>query len=617
MPVNDSAGVGVYLIDKSQRSSVAIGFRSAGAIEADRGLCNTPTLITSDADYVKTFGTPNMSRHGLAAMEAYLLAQRKVPQVLVRAKNPLISSADTPFGAMEFSIEKGKLVVNPQMPARAIESPTEDDKAMLYFKGEGDYCAKDNKNVVVRLSKPLTQSAYAKDGRSVRVQLFDFDGSNHIDNDVQAELAFNPDISNLISATGDFKLDGFLVGSAAGGSGDGSEERHPVKITAFVNGRANTMEFDYSALFDDSPWGMFDKFSQTAKGATDADGNLVIKPSKEEAATTSDPDDYWDISLEYMPGASNDGSGSDAEVQYGTYMLYSGKDGGPQQLNCFGLSISLSATVELPIAQDPTSSRKLAPGFYAFPCGSVTVYSKKDGSGYIARFNISTNLYLKNRSDYMFMGLQNEYWASYYKTYCKDDFVVSMSYDDFDSNYVSMQMDAVMGGSKYLIPKSSVNFGDYTIDYNEDKITTELHYFEGMITENKIPLNNKSYAYSQALQVLLGDNLTRWRCLATPNLGDIMNPADYDSAITASNEATLGISNIGRAAATDVFGNLTGRHGNRFIADYCQYAYRTLAGKRTAVTMACLVADLLNSHYNDGIEARPPFGPNYGQIACW
>ena len=88
MPVNDSAGVGVYLIDKSQRSSVAIGFRSAGAIEADRGLCNTPTLISSEDDYVKTFGTPNMERHGLAAMEAYLLAQRKVPQVLCRAKDP-------------------------------------------------------------------------------------------------------------------------------------------------------------------------------------------------------------------------------------------------------------------------------------------------------------------------------------------------------------------------------------------------------------------------------------------------------------------------------------------------------------------------------------------------
>lgn len=603
MPVNDSAGVGVYLIDKSQRSSVAIGFRSAGAIEADRGLCNTPTLITSDADYVKTFGTPNMSRHGLAAMEAYLLAQRKVPQVLVRAKNPEMLPSDTPFGAMKFTIENGKLVVNTMMPASAIASPVEDDEALLYFKGEGDYCSKEKKNVVVRMSQPITQSAYAKEGRSVRVQLFDFDGANHIDEDVPAELAFNPDVANLISASGDFKLDGFLVGSAAGGSGDGSEGEHPIKITAFVNGRVYRMpEFDYSSLFDEGGWGMFDKFAEAVKGAKYADGKTpVIDPN-------------WDTPLIYTPGVGVEGSGSDESEKYGVYYLYSGKDGGPQKLNCFGLSISLTATVELPIAQDPTSSRKLAPGFYGYPCGNVTV--SKKGDGYVAKFNISTNLYLKNRSTYMYMGEQNEYWASYYQTYCKDDFVVSMSYDDFDSNYVSMQMDAVMGGSKYLVPKSSEIFGDYTIDYENDSLTNELHYFEGMITENKIVGQNKSYAYSQALQVLLGDNLTRWRCLATPNLGDIMNPADYDSAITASNEATLGISNIGRAAATDVFGNLTGRHGNRFIADYCQYAYRTLAGKRTAVTMACLVADLLNSHYNDGIEARPPFGPNYGQIAC-
>lgn len=611
MPINDSAGVGVYLIDKSQRSSVAIGFRSAGAIEADRGLCNTPTLISSEDDYVKAFGTPSMERHGLAAMEAYLLAQRKVPQVLVRAKDPTMLPSDTPFGAMKFTVEDGKLVVNTMLPAIAIASPGEDNEAMLYFKGEGDYCSKERKNVVVRLSQPVTQSAYAKEGRSVRVQLFDFNGSNHIDEDVPAELAFNPDVANLISATGDFKLDGFLVGSAAG-SDAGASGEHPVKITAFVNGRVYNMpEFDYSSLFDGSDWGMFDKFAQAAKGATYADGKPVIKPSKEEAQGS---DDYWDLSLLYSPGENGDGSGSDADEKYGVYYLYSGKDGGPQELNCFGLSISLTATVELPIAEDPTSTRKLAPGFYGYPCGSVTVAKK--GDGYVAKFNISTNLYLKNRNTYMFMGEQNEYWASYYKTYCVNDFVVSMSYDDFDSNYVSMQMDAVMGGSKYLVPKSSEIFGDYTIDYGHDDITNKLHYFEGMIKANTIPMQNKSYAYSQALQVLLGDNLTRWRCLATPNLGDVMNPADYISAITSSNEATLGLSNIGRAAATDVFGNLTGRHGNRFIADYCQYAYRTLAGKRTAVTMACLVADLLNSHYNDGIEARPPFGYNYGQIAC-
>ena len=606
MPINDSAGVGVYLIDKSQRSAVAIGFRSAGAIEADRGLCNTPTLISSEDDYVKTFGTPSMERHGLAAMEAYLLAQRKVPQVLVRAKDPELQPADKPFGAMKLSVEDGKLVVNTMMPASAIESPSGDEESvMLYFKGEGDYCKKPDmgsSNVVVRFSEPITQSAYAKDGRSVRVQLFDFDGANHIDEDVTAELAFNPDVSNLLSAAGDFKLDGFLVGSAAGSDG-GSEGEHPVKITAFVNGRVSRLEeFDYSALFDGSDWGMFDKFADAIKGAKDAKGNPVIKPE-------------WDIPLQYTPGEGVEGSDSGEDDKYGVYLLYSGKDGGRQELNCFGLSVSLSAQVTLPIAEDPNVGRKVTPGFYAFPCGNVTVSKAADGT-FVAKFNISTNLYLKNRNTYMFMGEQNEFWASYYGTYCKDDKVVSMSYDDFDANYVSMQVDAVMGGSKYLVPKSSETFGDYTIDYDNDPLTNELKYFEGDITPNTIPGQNKSYAYSQALQILLGDNLTRWRCLATPNLGDVMNPADYISAITASNEATLGLSNIGRAAAFDVFDNLTGRHGNRFIADYCQYAYRTLAGKRTAVTLACLVADLLNSHYNDGIEARPPFGYTYGQISC-
>lgn len=603
MPINDSAGVGVYLSDKSQRSAVAIGFRSAGAIEADRGLCNTPTLISSEDDYVKTFGTPNMERHGLAAMEAYLLAQRKVPQVLCRAKDPELLPADKPFGMIKLSIEENKLVANTQMPASAIASPVESDEVMLYFKGEGDYCAKDNKNVVVRFSEPITQSAYAKEGRSVRVQLFDFDGANHIDEDVTAELAFNPDVSNLLSATGDFKLDGFLVGSAAGSDG-GSEGEHPVKITAFVNGRVSRLaEFDYSDLFNGSDWGMFDKFADAIKGATYADGKTpVIDPS-------------WDIPLQYTPGEGVEGSDSGEDDKYGVYLLYSGKDGGRQELNCFGLSVSLSAQVTLPIAEDPEVGRKVSPGFYAFPCGNVTV-SKGDDGNYIAKFNISTQLYLKNRNTYMFMGEQNEYWASYYGTYCKNDYVVSMSYDDFDANYISMQADAVMGSSKYLVPKSSETFGDYTIDYDNDSLTNELKYFEGMITPNQILGQNKSYAYSQALQVLLGDNLTRWRCLATPNLGDVMNPADYISAITSSNEATLGLSNIGRSAAFDVFANLTGRHGNRFIADYCQYAYRTLAGKRTAVTMACLVADLLNSHYNDGIEARPPFGYTYGQISC-
>lgn len=610
MPINDSAGVGVYLIDKSQRASVAIGFRSAGAIEADRGLCNTPTLISSEADYVKTFGTPNMERHGLAAMEAYMLAQRKVPQVLTRAKDPELTDNETVFGAMKFTVEGGKLIVDTQTPASKIATP-DDNTSVLFFKGEGDYCAKDNQNIVVRFSQPLTQSAYAKDGRSFQVQVFDFDGANHIDQDEVGEFAFNPDVASLISPSGEFQLEGYEVGGGSG-SDAGGEGQHPVTITAFVNGRIGKDIFDYSALNDgNTAFGLFDHFAKAITDAKLANGDKVVK-------------DAW---LDYIPYNSSldAGSGSEAEDPYGYYVLDSREDEEtgetgdqyPQQLNCFGLSVTLTANVELPISEkDPSDPnyRKLTRGFYSFPCGSVTV-SNKDGA-WVAKFSISTNLYLKNRTAYMYMGKQNEYWASYYSAYCKETFNVSMSYDDFDPNYVSMQADAVLGSSRYLVPKTSETFSDYKIDYDKDRLTTKLQYFTGEIVANSIRVQNKSYAYSQALVGLLGDNLTRWRCLATPNLGDVMNPADFLSAITAAEESTLGLSNIGRAASTDVFGNLTGRHGNRFIADYSQYAYRTLAGKRTAVTLACLVSDLLNTHYNEGIEARPPFGYNYGQISC-
>ena len=610
MPINDSAGVGVYLIDKSQRASVAIGFRSAGAIEADRGLCNTPTLISSEADYVKTFGTPNMERHGLAAMEAYMLAQRKVPQVLTRAKDPELTDNETVFGAMKFTVEGGKLIVDTQTPASKIATP-DDNTSVLFFKGEGDYCAKDNQNIVVRFSQPLTQSAYAKDGRSFQVQVFDFDGANHIDQDEVGEFAFNPDVASLISPSGEFQLEGYEVGGGSG-SDAGGEGQHLVTITAFVNGRIGKDIFDYSALNDGgTAFGLFDHFAKAITDAKLATGEKVVK-------------DAW---LDYIPYSSSldAGSGSEAEDPYGYYVLDSREDEEtgergdqfPQQLNCFGLSVTLTANVELPISEkDPSDPnyRKLTRGFYSFPCGSVTV-SNKDGA-WVAKFSISTNLYLKNRTAYMYMGKQNEYWASYYSAYCKETFNVSMSYDDFDPNYVSMQADAVLGSSRYLVPKTSETFSDYKIDYDKDRLTTKLQYFTGEIVANSIRVQNKSYAYSQALVGLLGDNLTRWRCLATPNLGDVMNPADFLSAITAAEESTLGLSNIGRAASTDVFGNLTGRHGNRFIADYSQYAYRTLAGKRTAVTLACLVSDLLNTHYNEGIEARPPFGYNYGQISC-
>lgn len=612
MPVNDSAGTGVYLIDKSQRPAPAIGFRSAGAIEADRGLCNTPTLISSDADYVKVFGTPRMERHGKAAMEAYMLAQRKVPQVLTRAKNPGLTSNSPVFGMLKFSLldrgtgKKPGLTVE-ATPASTIAVPSENETA-LYFKGEGDYCTEDNGNIVIRVSEAPTQSAYAKDGRPFQLQVFDFDGANHIDQDVPAELAFNPDVSSLVSPTGEFRLDGFNVGGGAG-SGN-SDSAYPVTVTAFVNGRVGSPEpIDASDLYDKN-YGLFDFFAEAITSAKKADGNTPVVKSE------------W---LDYVPYSAplgeDVGSGFDENDLYGYYMLDS-REGtrSAQQLNCFGLSVTLTASAELPISEmsDVPNHRKLVPGFYSFGCGSVTIV-QKDG-GFVAKFSISTSLYLRNRNSYMFMGPQNSYWASYYGAYCKETYTLSLSYDDFDSNYISMQADSILGGSNYVVSKSSDTFGDYSIDYAIDDITTELHYFTGDIESNDIGVSLKSYASSVALSNLLGDNLTRWRCVVAPNLGDTMNQPDYLAAITAAGESTLGLSNIGRIAAFDVFGNngnnMNGRHGNRFIADYSQYGYRTLAGKRTAVTMACLVTELLNSNYNAGIAARPPFAYNYGEIFC-
>lgn len=626
MPINDSAGLGVYLIDKSQRAATAIGFRSAGAIESDRGLCGKPTLITSDDDYVKVFGSPSMERHGLAAMEAYMLAQRKVPQVLIRAKKPTMGPGAQPFGVMSFTVDKNEgLKLNTADKANAIVAPAEDSSTVyLYFKGEGTYCSSkvsaannEKPNIVLRMCKPSTQSAYATVGRCLQLQVFDFEGHDHIDEDTPAELAFNPAVSSVINESGELYLKGYDLQNGSGSTVPGVGK---VNITAFVNGRVAALpEFNYSDLKADTVDsegntvhhynGMFDRFIDAILAARKSDGEPVI-----------DKDWTDGVGMVYNPG---DGSGIDT-LTPGCYYLDARKEDehgnlSRQMLNCFELSITLTASVTLPVSEKSPSDpeyRRLTRGFYGFPCGNVTITGNST-DGYFAKFSITTQLYLTNRNEYMYLGPQNSYWASYWNAYCKETYILSLSFDDFDANYFTMQADAVLNSSKYIVAKSSDTFDDYTIDYENDPITNKLHYFDADdIESNDIVVQNKSYAYSQALQVLLTDNLTGWRCLATPNLGDVMNPADYVAAITASNQSTFGISNIGRPASVDVFGNLTGRHGNRFIADYCQYAYRTLAGKRTAVTMACLVADLLNSHYNEGIEARPPFGPNYGQIAC-
>lgn len=603
MPIQDSAGLAFYTEDKSQRAPQTGGFRSAGVIEADRGLCGVPVFIPNESAFLKAFGAPSLERHGQATLEAYMLAKREVPQVLVRAKDPLITATDTPFGALSLRVEDGAVVATARASAN-MAAPVEENETIVYFNGEGDYCSKVKDNVVIRISEPTNKSAYAATGRPFKVQVFYFAGANHIDEDTIAELAFNPTIESAIAATGHLKLDGFVVGQNLGDSGN------PVVVTTYVNGRIGTASFDYAELFEDgNDWGLFDRITAAVKAAAYSDGTPVVKPE-------------WSNPCDYVPyGLDGDSSGSDVSDAYGYYIMDSRVGPSRQQLNCFNLSVAVSIEATVPIAEENVPGRKtLAPGFYSFPCGTVTV--SRSGDAFVARFNLNTNLYLRNRSSYMFMGDQNEYWASFYNSYCVDSFDnVSLSYEDFDANYVSMQADSVLSGN-YLLAKTSDTVPEtpvsYTINYATDPLTNTLHYFSDPIKTNVISAANKSYAYSTALSRLLTDNLDKWRCIATPNLGDVMVPSDFNAAISSANESTLGLSNIGRSASLDVFGNgnLNGRHGNRFVADYFQYGYVSLQGRRMAITMAALVTETLRTNYKNGLEARPPFGTTYGVINC-
>ena len=139
MPTQDSAGLAFYTEDKSQRAPQTGGFRSAGVIEADRGLCGVPLFIPNESAFLKAFGTPSLERHGQATLEAYMLAKREVPQVLVRAKDPLIAATDTPFGALSLRVEDGAVVATARASAN-MAAPVEENETIVYFNGEGDYC---------------------------------------------------------------------------------------------------------------------------------------------------------------------------------------------------------------------------------------------------------------------------------------------------------------------------------------------------------------------------------------------------------------------------------------------------------------------------------------------
>ena len=298
--------------------------------------------------------------------------------------------------------------------------------------------------------------------------------------------------------------------------------------------------------------------------------------------------------------------------------------------NCFDLSISIAISATAQGMKE--DGGKVSTAYFNYGCGSVSVTPDNEGDVATVDFSISTGLYLENRRNYMYMGPENAAWASYYGAYLKETFVTSFSYDDYDPSYTSMQIDTALAGSNYLVAKTSEIFGDYAIAFAEDveeaeeqsPIISDLQYFsrksiepeDGGIVSNLIEAGQRSYAYALALRQIMGNNLTIWRCVVTANLGDVMNTPDFQGVIEAAAESTLGVTNIGKAASLDAFGNLGGRHGMRFIADFSQYGRRNVAGRRMWLTMAALVTLTLNNNYKNGNEARPPMGVSYGKIQC-
>lgn len=608
--VNDSAGTDVILVDKSQRPASADGFKAAVAMEAERGLCNKPVFITSADDFVKVFGNPAFDKYGQANMEAYFLAQHNVPLVISRAKDPSIEPRDQVFGCMQVSIDKKtkKLFINPDANSSSIATPATENTALIYFKGEGNYCSKvvgqgedaaNYSNIVLRFSKPATQSAYADPHRAFQLQVFDFAGARHIDKDMPGILGLTPSLDPVLGggSSGDLDmlhLEGYELSFDSGSSGEESSANDTNRVTAFVNGVKGTAPYDGGSVYKAIEQAVQDA---AARGGDDMAGLLSFKANIDTDGTCD-----------------------------GTFTVPAGA------FNCFNLSISIAISAS---AQGAPVEGKAHSAYLNYGCGSVSVTPDAGGEMATVEFAISTGLYLENRKDYMYMGEENAVWASCYSAYLKESFIASFSYNDYDGSYVSMQLDSVLASSKYLVSRTSEDFSnDYSIDFQSDVddaredgkdepaepslFIKNPQYFDSanLLKSNAIVPGQKSYAYALALRQIAGDNLTKHRCVVTANLGDVMNVPDFLGVIEAASETTLGVTNIGKAASLDAFSNLGGRHGNRFIADFPQYGRKTVAGRRMWMTFAALVTLCLNNNYKNGSEARPPMGLTYGQIQC-
>ena len=549
MPINDSAGASVNLIDKSVRANAAIGFRTGVAIEASRGLSNTPTLISSTDAWVKNFGQPDFNKFGLAQIESYQLAGAGVPQIISRAFTLNTDPSKKKFGCAGISLGDNGISVNWSQGAQSLSPVAEGEAntAALYFKGEGDYCKGGaNNNIVVRFSKPSTESAYATAKRVFKVQVYDFNGVSHIDTATDGVLAANPTINDYVvwnESTQTIKLPTPNESKAATPTS--------VAVTAYVNGK---------------------------KGESTANSTSVV---------------------ECVASAINNASGVtggivDVVANSNTVKVHSGVD---------AKSLSVMVTITITGTGSFTAGTTQIPGL-----GTAVATA----SGFT--LTLATSMELQDAANYVFMGTDTEGWATTYAAYLAETYTVSFSPDDYDGNYNSLQIDNVLNSSKYLVSFTSDEFGDYDIDTDG---FLGLHKFGTDLVPNVLEPVEKSAVYANAMMPIAKMNLTKWRCVVFTNLGDVMLPADFNAVINAAGTSTLGLSNIGRTAAFDLTNEqYLVPHNNAFIADFGQYVRSTVNGRRIWGTLAARVAMLLNTNYNNGEEARPPFGLRRGQILC-
>ena len=400
--VNDSAGTEVILVDKSQRPAGAAGFKAAVAIEAERGLCNKPVFITSTDDFVKVFGNPSFDKYGQANLEAYFLAQNNVPLAITRAKNPSLEPTDAAFGCMKIKVQDvdpetgvGSLFIDPNASSNAIATPADDNTCLLFFKGEGKYPCKvlgtdgsDRSNIVIRFSKPSTQSAYANVKRAFQIQVFDFAGARHIDKDTDGILGITPNLEQVLDnpssgeAEDKLSLPGYELVFDSGSSGGESSGKKNL-VTVFVNGRKGTAPYNGGSVYAAIEAAVLD--------AKDAKGKPVLTSFK--------------------------------SLGDGTFKV------AKNTFNCFDLSISISISAS---AQGVPVEGVARTAYFNYGCGSVSVTPDNEGEMATVDFAISTGLYLENRKDYMYMGPENAAWASYYGAFVKESYVTSFSYNDYD-----------------------------------------------------------------------------------------------------------------------------------------------------------------------------------------